>query len=394
MKSILTTFLTFLLVFHSSIVMAAGKVQIKDVNYQRLGAKQGMISIALKGNLKDAPKLTIKDNIIQVALKGSYVWPKINKKITVNKRFDASLIAYQMDKEVTRVRAILPFSLKGMENQIFLSERNGKIELNFPKLGKRSGRVLALGTVGDVRKANKKVKPSSYDESYLQKLLKDQSSVPEVKIEKQVKNKAKSKTKEKTVNFLNKTTPNKKSDSVNMALAGREKSAKSAFPMGEYIGKFIAFLALVLLLFYGVISLMKKGVFKKGKLGFLNSTKAVEVLNTTYVGPKRTVLMIRAHNQVFLVGNSEKGMHSLGEITDVTGLLKTGEKDVSGSNFDTNLGTAEQGEKEFRIKEVLSEVAVTNEPKTSTALVKSDAKDKVRFSDQIKNKVKGLKPLQ
>jgi flagellar biogenesis protein FliO len=391
MKSILTSFLTFLLVFHSSIVMAGGKVQIKDVNYQRLGAKQGMISISLKGNLKDAPKLTIKDNIIQVALRGAYVWPKINKKITVNKRFDASLVAYQMDKEVTRVRAILPFSLKGMENQIFLSERNGKIELNFPKLGKRTGRVLALGTVGDVRAAKKKVSPSSYDESYLQKLLKDQASVPEVKIQKRAKNKN---GKAKVVSFLDKPTPKNKVDSVTMALAGREKSAKSGFPIGEYIGKFIAFLALVLLLFYGVVSLMKKGVFKKGKLGFLNNTKAVEVLNTTYVGPKRSVLMIRAHNQVFLVGSSEKGMHSLGEIKDVSGLLKTGEKDISGSNFDTNLGTAEEGEKEFRLKEVLSEVAVTNESNSSTALVKSEVKDKVRFSDQIKNKVKGLKPLQ
>jgi len=43
------------------------------------------------------------------------------------------------------------------------------------------------------------------------------------------------------------------------------------------------FLAVVLGLFYGVVQLLKEGVFSRGKLGFLNNTQMIQVLSTTYV---------------------------------------------------------------------------------------------------------------
>jgi len=158
-----------------------------------------------------------------------------------------------------------------------------------------------------------------------------------------------------------------------------------------------------------VVALFKKGAFKKGKLGFLNSTKIVEVLNTTYIGPKRSLLLIRAHNQIFLVGSSEKGLHMISEVDGLSGIFKDGEKEISGSNFDTNLETAEQKNPTFKLKEFLNQDSVEGDDATENFALAAvaqelDSKDKeqsnkdkpvkVKFSQQIKNKVKDLKPLQ
>jgi flagellar biogenesis protein FliO len=205
-----------------------------------------------------------------------------------------------------------------------------------------------------------------------------------------------------------------------------------------YIGKFVAFLSMLLLGFYGVLQLFKKGIIKKGNLGFLNSTKLVEVLSTTHVAPKRSLMMVRAHKQVFLVASSETGIQYLSEIKDVAGLLKEGEKAIAGSNFDSEFTVAEKIEKEFRMKDEVSSEDLsrygslddlldeTDEPiklsgkapakvatqaygatkpnmgankqsaEASKALARSidSDKDQVRLSDQIKTKLRGLKQLQ
>jgi hypothetical protein len=69
------------------------------------------------------------------------------------------------------------------------------------------------------------------------------------------------------------------------------------------------------------------------------------------VAPKRTLMMIKAHKQIFLISNTEAGMQLISEINDVTGLIKTGEEELTGSNFDTNLYKAAKKEKEFKLKE-------------------------------------------
>ena len=103
-------------------------------------------------------------------------------------------------------------------------------------------------------------------------------------------------------------------------------------------------------------------------------------------------MLIKAHNQVFLVSNTEQGIHPISEIKDAAGLFKEGEKAISGHNFDTNLTEAnldELNEKKVKIKE---DITKSNQQSSLSNYV--DVKDKVRFSDQIKNKVKNLKPLQ
>src|SRR5690606_33489069 len=126
-----------------------------------------------------------------------------------------------------------------------------------------------------------------------------------------------------------------------------------SFSFVGYAGKFIAFLGIVLLFFYGIIQLMKKGVLSKGKLGFLNNTQLVSVLSTTYVAPKRSILLIKAHNQAFLVSSSESGMQFIAEVKDVPGLVKEGERAIAGDNFDDSVNVAETAapREEIKVKE-------------------------------------------
>jgi flagellar biogenesis protein FliO len=234
------------------------------------------------------------------------------------------------------------------------------------------------------RRALAKKDSSVYDESYLEKLLKEKEAVIDIK-KPQAKGKLPA-----------------KNDSVSIIQAAQTKK-KNEFSLSSYAGKFVGFLALVLLLFYGIVTLLKKGAFSKSKLGFLNSTKVIEVLNTTYIAPKRSLLLIRAHKQVFLVGSSEKGLHMISEVNDMSGLFKEGEKNLSGSNFDSSLGVANSEEKSFKLKDFLdNEGEKENNDGTDSVALRAIEKEmvaakeshKVKFSDQIKSKLKDLKPLQ
>ncbi|WP_372652491.1 flagellar biosynthetic protein FliO [Halobacteriovorax sp.] len=369
MKKILTI-LTIL--FSVGSLQAAEKIKVKSLKYSTKNNSTGEISIRFEGNLESAPELTLKDSMIQIALNNAVVWPKIEKKISVDKNLDSTVMAYQFNKEVARVRAMLPYSIKGLEDRVSITIHGSNINLQFP-------RVISASPVK--RKAVVKAKKQNleqYDESYLDKLIKEkeQSKAPIKKLAQAAK-----------------AAPVVATDKVNVALSGIEKDTlnegKSSFSLTGYIGKFVAFLGVVLLLFYGVVALMKKGVLKKGKLGFLNSTKVIEVINTTYVGPKRSLMLIKAHKQVFLVANTEKGMEFLSEVDDISGLIKEGEKSLSGNNFDSDLGSANLEEKSFNLKDDIEKSAEQN-VELNTDVVK----DSVKLSQKIKEKVKTLKPLQ
>jgi hypothetical protein len=120
-----------------------------------------------------------------------------------------------------------------------------------------------------------------------------------------------------------------------------------------------------------------------------------------------------------LISSTETGITLLSEINDVAGLIKTGEEEVTGSNFDTNLYTANKNSVQFKMKEesteryadmqddyemsslddMLNDNVPTKQKSTknltnaSLSIEKSPIQDKVRFSDQIKTKVKNMKQL-
>ena len=308
----------------------------------------GKMIIHLKTPMSSSPELVVKDKMIQVVVPNSSVWPKIHKRVSINKNLDTQILAYQYTKDTVRVRALLPYSIKGLDSKINLVEKGKSVELSFPIVSSKHKDVMAINT--------KVIDKDTYDESYLEKLLKDKETA-NVK-EKKIKD---------------------KQDVVQVKMAAQDKRPYAS--MLPYIGKFAIFLSLLLLGFLIIVGILKKYIFNKGKLGFLNNTKIVEVLNKTYIGPKKSVLTLKAYEQILLIGVDEKGMHFLTEIKNPVGLLKEGERSLMGKNFDTNIEDANVKDKEFNIKEILDRPAEGQD-------------NKVRFSEHIKNKVKEMKSLQ
>jgi len=401
MKKIIITFAALI----TSLNLFARGAKIEGIQFID-NKMEGKVVIRLNQELDGFPELSVKGHYIQVAIPGSYVWPKIEKKFSYEKKFDSTIMAYQFNKDLVRVRTILPESLEGQSHNVSLALKDKKIVINFPK--EKTTKVASVGRAPAVVGNPEEVKTvDKYDESYLDKLLKEKKDAIKL-VKPSVLNKEDI---EKSTQLVSKSRNEGKKDEVSMALSGTKK-AGSNLSLMSYAGKFAGFLALVLLLFYAAVALFKKGAFKKGKLGFLNSTKIVEVLNTTYISPKRSLLLIRAHNQVFLVGSSEKGLHMISEVNGLSGIFNDGEKEISGSNFDTNLESAEEKNPTFKLKEFLNQSsnedlaaddeienfaldAVTKDLNSKGKGTPSKNKTtKVKFSQQIKNKVKDLKPLQ
>ncbi|EQC51503.1 flagellar biosynthetic protein FliO [Bacteriovorax sp. DB6_IX] len=388
--SLKTLLITSLISFSALAKVNITKLSYKDDN------NFGVVTINLKGALKDTPELQIKGNIVQVAIPNSVVWPKIEKQVSVNKSFDTTLMAYQYNKSLSRVRANLPYKLDGKESKVSVVLNDNNIQLFFPKQKSLTKKIVTSVNKKTVE-SNKpkrvvKAKASSYDESYLEKLLKDKEQTKNQPVKKIAKT--------ETSLFEEMNT---KKEVVSDAVGTKMSSfKKSEFNFTSYIFKFVGFFALLVAGIYFVMNFFRKGMLKKGGLGFLSGTKMVEVLSTTYIGPKRSILVLRVHKQVFLVAQSEKGMDFLTEIKDTAGFMKEGERKVVGDNFDTNLDSAEEKGKEFKLKEVVSQLDNESDSHDDVDPVlaalagqtESQELNKVSLSKQIKNKIKELKPLQ
>jgi flagellar biogenesis protein FliO len=363
----------------------------KDIIVKSLESHTGEIVINTIGDINVNPNLTVKDKTVEILIPNAHVNTKIVKKfgeVTIN--------ATQVDRETVKVVAVLPSSLSGKEESVNITLKDGAIVVNIPKLILKqvvgNSKAPSANETPIADKASEKL-----DEEYLNKLESEQAKV-------QVKNETIIKANTNVAELKNKNQSD--TDRVTVTQAGVTKIAnekpKSSFSIATYVGKFIAFLSLMILGFYGVLTLFKKGVIKKGRLGFLHSTKLVEVLSTTHIAPKRTLIMVKAHKQVFLVSNTEAGIQLISEIQDVTGLIKNGELEISGSNFETNLVDAGKKEKEFKLKEVketsedsdFSFEELMTETPAAKSIAKTPVKDDVRLSDQIKTKIKNLKQLQ
>lgn len=397
MKNIKLVSLLTLLAFATS---SFASVKIKDLKLLSKKNGSAQVSINFTGELKSTPEVSVRDNIVQVAIPQAQVWPKIEKKVSINSKFDSTLTAYQFDKSVTRFRALVPYSLKGSEAAISLTIKDNKIQVDFPivssnkVVGKKVAKAKKVNTrkpavVKNVKAPKAKV--SDYDESYLKTLLADK----------------KKNVKEEPLFPADKN----EEDKVEMALSGVEKNSIKDMPMLEMIAKFAGSLIAIIGVFFLIVGALKRGVLKKGKLGFLNNTDVVTVLNTTYIGPKKSLMLVKVHKQVFLISNDEKGMHFLSEVSDTTGILKDGEQAISGTNFDATLDVAEVASKDFKLKEAPtyspSTPAATITPSAPITTEESNSSDslanfldnnpiteQVKLSDQIKDKVKGLKALQ
>jgi len=418
-----------------SLNLSAADVTIKGADLTNGKGGESRLSIKHIGTMNANPTIAIKDKVLTISIPNSGLAGKISKKVN-----GSAVSATMTGEETVAVNVALPYSLQGRESDVAITLKEGVIEVHYPRIevAKKAAQTEISRAPGITEKAivldtaANNAEAEKLDENYLSTLVKKQEKLADEKHagEKIEANKA----------------AQDATDRVSLAQAGIAKTdakaqttgeqaqpeTKSRFSVAGYIGKFVAFMAIMIGGFYGVLTLFRKGIIKKGKLGFLHSTKLVEVLSTTHIAPKKTLMMVKAHKQVFLISNTEAGMTLVSEIKDVAGLFKTGEEEITGSNFDTNLYSANKSDKEFRLKEestssntrysdiqddyemdslddmLNDSVPAKNERRNagasgvanaygatnaSRAIEKAPVQDQVRFSDQIKTKVKNLKQL-
>ncbi len=420
--------LVLFLVSVASFNLYSSDVTIKGAELVNNKGQEAILSIKHMGNLNDNPQIQILEKNLKITIPNSGLGNKIYKKI------NGTLISAAMSgAEAVTINLALPYSLAGKESNVTIALKDGMINVHYPRLetakktintteNSRSPSVTDKAVALEATVPN--AEAEKLDETYLSTLIKNQEKLADVKHPEAKQEVSKNHIATDRVNVAqagvvkNAPKANGTEGAASNRVENTNKEGESRFSVAGYIGKFVAFMSLMIAGFYGVLTLFKKGIIKKGKLGFLNSTKLVEVLSTTHIAPKRSLIMVKAHKQVFLISSSETGVQFLSEINDVTGLIKTGEEEVTGSNFDTNLNYANKTDKQFRLKDDVREAYETdyamdslddmlndNVPAPSkrnqtqgytaaaNAIEKSPVKDQVRFSDQIKTKVKNLKQL-
>lgn len=375
----------------SGVALAGVKVTSVDLTTH---GSNGYVNIKMDGRTNDLPDVKVFGKVIEITISNAEGFNSIFKNVK-----GAQLSANSLNGKAV-VKAVLPYDVS--PETVDVGFKNSNIEIIFPR-----GKVVkenktayegagvapkeiskpAPATTLD-KKAENKVSKDILNEDYLNKLMNEDKAPKAASVaqnekvdEVNVKQSAVAKVVTK-VPTSNETVPKAATSSDNFSFAG-------------YAAKFMIFLGVVLGLFYGVVQILKKGVFNRGKLGFLNNSKLIEVLSTTYVAPKRSLMIVKAHNQIFLVGNSENGLTFLSEMTDTTGLIKEGEKFVTGTNFDVNLGSAESSNESEPMIKLKQNIMESTPVKEESGLSKiAVAKDIVKFSDELKKKAKKLKPIE
>lgn len=375
------------------------KITINNLEYQSLGSENGKIIISYNGFMKDFPELKVQDNFVEVLLPEAMVNNKINKQINLVSNNDTKLVAYQYTKNTVRVRAVADFDIKKIQGKAHINVKDDKVELIFPKAVKVGANKPVVKTKPQVKfvqatpvkkvERAKKVKKNieDYDESYLDYLIEKKGTEKTQETKEVVDSNTKIAAAATTIkaNELPKTEKRDLGTS-------RENVDKKTFSAIKYLGKYVAFLGIILLALLAVFTLFKKGVLKKGKLGFLNKTDAVQVMSTTYIGPKSSLLLVKVHNQTFLLSKTETGVNFLSEVTDTNGLLKEGEKALTGSNFDTNLfQNTQRDDLETSVKLKENPIPVVDTEEKLKKFMNDNTN--VKISDQVRKKLRGLKPL-
>lgn len=415
MKRILTSLLLslFFMLFINKTTYA-DIVKIREADILTKG-KQATLSIKHTGVLVDNPKIQAVGNHLKIKIDSAEIEKPINKQKNEFK------LSATMQDENTLVDLELPYKIKNLETEVTATIKEGILEIKFPNsldkekyniaLLKKNNRILGRSpaVVGEIEYADNdnhsivKVESSESDEEHLRR-LESENKIPNNGNREKITN-----TITQTVVTKLASTSNAKSienaSKIDSDVSIQRKSGE-AFSVAGHVGKFLAFLSIIVAGLYAVLALFKKGMIKKGKLGFLNSTKVVEVLNTTYVAPKRSLILVRAHKQVFLISNTDAGVHLVSEITDTAGLYKKGEEELTGSNFDSNLNLAERRMSNSKksqeiIDENIDADGVENESESNSSYTSMDSflydrnpvKDKVSLTSQIRSRVKNLKQI-
>ncbi|MFN8369090.1 MAG: hypothetical protein U0T83_00525 [Bacteriovoracaceae bacterium] len=121
-----------LLFLISANLLANDKVKINDIIWSKDNEKINL-QIKYSGKGQVVPELKIDSSYLQVSLKNSSIWPKVEKKVSIKEnKFDTTIMAYQFDDTVVRVRTLLPYSLLGREKEVMIDDKNSTVSIDFP----------------------------------------------------------------------------------------------------------------------------------------------------------------------------------------------------------------------------------------------------------------------
>lgn len=374
---------------------ALAGVKVNSLELKQAGGNSAVV-VGLQGHSSKQPDMNINGNTIELKIPEAEEFTVMNKKRTLNTKLDTVLTA-ENKAGTAIIKVELPFSLEGKTDNVALTWKNNNIEVVFPN-NKTAAATTTKKEVAPVREAPKakEVVPTItkdvLDENYLNQLVKEQNGI-KAEETKETKTPAAAAT---TSPVTEDKVAATQASIIRETHAQNNPSTTTDFSFAGYALKFTVFLAVVLGLFYGVVQVMKRGVFKRGKLGFLNNTQMIEVLSTTYIAPKRSLMVVKAHKQVFLVSSSESGLQFLSEITDTTGIIKETEKFIAGDNFDTKFEESDNDyvDAKIKLKENIMESTPIKENTNALAKVSEATKDIVKFSDELKKKARKLKPLE
>ena len=323
------------------------------------GERQGHFVISLDSALSVTPDWDVNGGRLAITIPNASI-----EKNTVSKHAGARVAAANVNSGVLATLTLDGTSFR--EEDISLNLKDGRIEVVTRQSSSRVARAPSIEAPPAPAPKAAKVEKKDLGEDFLKKLEAETQVKPAPVV-----------------------VPAKALATDEVRVSKAAPARESSFSFVTYAGKFTAFLGCVLLFFWGITQFMKKGFLGKGKLGFLNNSQLVSVLSTTYIAPKRSLLLVKAHNQAFLVSSSEAGLQLISEVRDVPGLVKEGEKFLTGTNFDESVDVAENSPASPALEEKVDIYASKPLPEE-----KGVQRDLVRFSDELKKKVKNLKALQ
>lgn len=358
--------LLFPLTFFISISLSLAATRIEKVQYDKLKDSKGILSINLKEDIFQLPKKTVKRNFYQYEFTDMITWPKIDKIINIHEKLKVTVNIYQYTPQITRLRIVFPFSVRPNDQLLNLKLRDKKVEVEF-----NINEILAKTNIkiGDVNR---------YDEKYLNELLSGSKKKKEVvkkktgvsDIDADLFSENKVVDTKKAINNKGKKNPLQESFLVD------NKKAESNFTM--QIVKFVGLFILIMAIFFAIVSFIKKGIFGKRYSGMLKDKKNINVINRTFIEPKRSLMTIKVGEQVFLLSSTEKGVSLISELNDPVNLLKNVDEKLSGKNFDGNI-QEQINNKDIENNIVLKEKIMSNESKINVKSSSITNKFKKKF---------------
>jgi flagellar biogenesis protein FliO len=340
------------------------------------------LELQMDGQIRGELDLKVQGTTISLTVPEAKANHFTTKKIALDNNGSLLPFKYAEQKDSVYFQFNYPQSIERYKSQVSAFLTDGAILLKVPKIS--------------IKEENKKVVSSSlknHQEDFTHSPAVAVETIAPLKISKEFK-----KVSEKDLeNFFNDSSDVKiaaksateEKDSVVREEINIKKSAplrENAFLKDEkaeektilnYALKIIFVLTIMIAVIYMGAKFIKNKTVGKSNLALFDKLGSIQVLNTTLLAPKRHLHLIKAGDQLILIGSSDQGVHMLTEIKNPLPVLRDTETQMSGTNFEREF--EQSPEKSFRLKETNQDI--------------QQSKSENPFKENMKNKLKNLRPL-